>query len=135
MARLLRPDEVDAVWPDVADGLKSPIEDHGGDLTPGYLWQECRAGRAFLVINVDGDELTGACVLRPETWGDGHRLRCLSMFASGDWFPATDDLIRSIMRDCGTDKLIFDGRHGWGRFLERRGVHAREIRTLFEVTV
>lgn len=127
----LRSEQVDLLWPFIADGMALACERTGGDLTAGYLWQECRSGRAFLVVSQDGAAVNGASVWRFETWQTGTKLRCLSAWGEGMdlWRDAMRAHVAAMQREGGANGVVAEGREGWKRVFPQ----ARAIRTLYEL--
>lgn len=124
---------VDQVWQSVAQGLHHACMKTGGDCTASDLWQQCRAGTAFLVIAHDDSGIRAASVWRAETWATGHKLRCLALYGRGikDWFQDMEKTVKAIARDCGATALVTEGREGWKRLLP----NARKVRILYEETL
>lgn len=124
--------QVDQLWPIISEGLEKACRRTGGDLTSDYLWSECRAGRAFLLIACDDDRIIAAGVFRFEAWTSGRKLRVLSLYGTrmSEWLQHGLSVVRQMMRVGNADGLVFEGRPGWSRKLR-----ARELRRLFEVTL
>ncbi len=123
---------VDRVWPQISDRVDVACKKTGGDLTSGYLWQECRSGHAFLLIAHEGEEVSGESIWRFETWQSGPKFRCLS--GSGiekdDWFGLMRAKVEEMARMCGAS-LVYEGRKGWSRHNPK----ARVIRILYEEAI
>lgn len=133
MIRLAGPADVDRAWPLIAEGLREACERTGGDISPGYLWQECRAMRCFLLVANDEATITGASVWRPETWGGGEVLRCLAMYGREDDFRDLAEAALAVMKGCGATRVMFEGRKGWARSKAFEGLRMKEVRTLYEI--
>lgn len=105
---------VDQIFPQCEEFFQRSIDRGGGDdLTLGYLYSECRAGRAFLYVNVS-DKVTDAMIIRFE---NPEIARVLVFGGEGgiDWkseFPEFSRTIRNYAK-----KLVFSGRKGWERKL------------------
>lgn len=123
---------VDQVWPEVCEGFHKSLMKTGGDMTVGELWQECRAGRSFLVIAQD-QTIKAAAVWRPETWQTGTKLRCVALYGKGmpDWLPAMREKAAEIAKCCGATSFITEGRRGWERVFPK----AKVLRVLYEEPV
>jgi hypothetical protein len=121
---------VDEVFPKIVSGIERACSKGGGDLTAAYLWQECRASRAFLLIAVDG-EILGACIWRFETWAGKSVMKCLAAWGTrmAEWEPAMREKSETLARLGGAVKILADGRTGWAR----RYPKARVVRVLYEV--
>ena len=126
---LVRPEQVDGIWPYCRDGFQKALLKTGGDLTIGSLWTQCRAGDSFLVVAHD-EALKAAAIVRPEVWQTGTKLRVLALYGEGmgDWFDGIMDMGKRIAADCGANALIFDGREGWSKKFPK----ARKLRVLYE---
>lgn len=129
LTSLVQVQHVDGLWPHVKDGFQKALLKTGGDLALGSLWQQCRAGEAFLVV-VHDDGVMAAAIVRPELWATGNKLRVLALYGEGmgDWFQDIMDMGKRIAADCGANALIFEGRRGWSKKFPR----ARILRVLYE---
>jgi hypothetical protein len=127
----LRPEQVDLFWPMVGEGIAKAVEATGGDLTAGYLWQECRSGRAFLVISQEGARVECAWIFRFDTWASGVKLRCLAAWGENmdRWIEPMKAHVADMQRQGGANGVVSEGRDGWKRIFPK----GRVIRTLFEV--
>lgn len=107
---------VDQVWPKVKDGMRASCERSGNQLTAGWLWQECRSGRAILLAAHDGDDVFGAAVVQFQD--NGRMLRGLGFCGTrvDEWHPAMRALIREIMIDGGAERFIDEGPPGMKKF-------------------
>lgn len=121
--------QVDSVWPLVADGLERACRATGGELTADYLWGECRAGRAFLLVVADIG-IRAAAVLRFEQWSTGKKLRCLALYGTDmrDWLPQLTDAAKQLAKVGGATSLVSDGRKGWARLF-----NGKVLRQTYEV--
>lgn len=124
---------IDQVWPSIAEGMHRACMKTGGDCTAGDIWQQCRAGSAFLVIAHDEAGIHGASAWRPETWATGAKLRCLALYGRNmsGWISQMHETVKKIARDCGADSLVSEGRAGWAKIFPR----ARQVRVLYEETL
>ncbi len=124
---------VDRVWPQIAEKIDTAAKKTGGDLTAGYLWQECRSGHAFLIIAYTGTTVVGASIWRFETWQSGAKFRCLAAAGTdlGDWIEPMHEKVLEVARSGGAGGLVYEGREGWRRVRK----HARAIRTLYEEAI
>lgn len=121
---------VDRVWPDIAGTVDAAARKTGGDVTAGYLWQECRSGHAFLFIAHDGESIVGASVWRFETWQSGAKLRCLAGAGNGleNWIDPMREQVVTLAKAGGAASIVYEGREGWRRIRPK----AKAIRTLYE---
>lgn len=135
MISTVRPDQVDQVWPMIAEGMRRSCDKTGGELSAGYLWQECRAGHAFLVVAYDATEVLGAAVLRFETWPSGIRLRGLGLCGKNmkAWLPEMRAVAEQIGRAGGAVALVDKGSPALLRLLRRFDVPAKVLSTQYEV--
>ena len=102
MILTLRPEQVDVFWPMVADGIAESVAATGGDLTAGYLWQECRSGRTLMVISQNANRIECAWIFRTETWSSGTRLRCLAAWGENmaEWLEPMKAYVADLQRQC-----------------------------------
>lgn len=129
--RLLAPSEVDTIWPLITTGMQRSCDKTGGELSSGYLWQECRSGHAFLFIAIEEASLLGAAVVRFETWPNGTRLRGLGLCGKDMkrwWEPMKAEVVRRG-REGGAVAWVDLGRPGLRKYLK----NARILGTLYEV--
>ncbi len=121
---------VDQIWSAVGEGLHDACLKTGGDCTGSDLWQECRAGSAFLIVAHDDADIIAASVWRPETWATGHKFRCLSLYGRDikNWFNDMENSVKAVARSCGATALVTEGRDGWQRLRPK----ARKLRILYE---
>jgi hypothetical protein len=127
----LRPEQVDLFWPMVADGIGKACAEAGSDVSAGYLWQECRSGRMFLVIAQQGAKVECAWVFRFDTWASGIKLRCIAAGGEGmsHWLEDIKKHVGEMQRQGGANGVVADGRMGWQRVFP----DSRVVRTLIEV--
>jgi hypothetical protein len=130
--RLVALNEIDAVWPLIAEGMKAACRRSGDDLTPWFLLQSVRRGDALLFVAIAGGALKAALVCRPETWGERRVLRILAL-AGADvehWLPALS-AHREWTDALGVQSVVFEGRPGWRRVVKNACV----LRTTYEVKI
>lgn len=60
MIRLVRPEEVDDLWPFLAQGMDRACRKARSDRTAVEIYQACRVGAWFLHVAEEGNELLGA---------------------------------------------------------------------------
>lgn len=123
--------QVDGVWGAVSEGLERACRKTGGDINAHYLWSECRSGRAFLAVIMDGDQIKGASVWRFEDWSSGKKLRCLALYGVDlqSWLPEHMEFLSELAKAGGTTTLVSEGREGFAKLFPK----ARKLRTLYEV--
>jgi len=131
--KLLGPHEIDAIWPMISGGMQRSCDKTGGELSSGYLWQECRSGHAFLFIAWEETELLGAAVVRFETWPNGMRLRGLGLCGRDmkRWFGLMKAEVIQRGREGGAVAWIDLGRPGLRKYLK----DAKILGTLYEVAL
>lgn len=115
------PHEVDAVWPMVSAGFLKACKRSGeGDVTPGYLWQLCRSGNAYLLLVWDDAEIRMASVWQFRTSDDEPVFHNMMMFGTGmrDWARQAHQWINDLAKDNGAVWLTWSGRRGWLRFMK-----------------
>lgn len=123
--------DVDRVWTMVAEGLENACRETGGDITADYLWSECRAGAAFLVVIERGGDIAGASVWRFEKWSSGKKFRCLVLYGRNmsDWLAEHRRLTLRMARVGGANGIVAGGRKGW----ERLFPDAKVLKQIYEV--
>lgn len=124
--------EIDAVWPMITEGLGKSLQRSGGDMSLGSLYQQCGSGAARALIWIEGGAAKGACVVRPEVWEAGPRLRVLAMYgdAFAEWQGEGWAALHGLKLAFGAEAIIFEGRLGWAR----KAPGAKVIRALYEVS-
>jgi len=123
-------DQVDGVWPLIAEGVAAAALRTGGDTTPEYLWSECRSGRAFLIVVSREKEVLASSVWRFEAWQTGRKFKCLSLSGRhmSEWIDDLRAFVEKLARVGGANALVTEGRIGWGRKYK-----ARILRQLYEI--
>lgn len=131
---VISPHQIDQVWPFVSDGLNDACMVCGGDITAGDLWQQCRAGSAFLIVVYEDDAVQGACVWRPERWATGPKFRCLCLYGTGllTWVKPLREVVLQLMKDVGATALVTEGLEKWTPLFRRLCPNARRLRVLYE---
>lgn len=124
---------IDAIWPFLRDGFHRSVMKTGGDIETGDLWVQCRAGVAFLLVAIEGEQVRGASIWRAETWQTGRKLRCLALYGTGmsDWIQDMKELAARVARECGATALVSEGRPGWVKIFPE----AKVLRSLYEETL
>ncbi|MCP4410083.1 MAG: hypothetical protein GY807_20530 [Gammaproteobacteria bacterium] len=126
---IVSPNLVDQVWPDLANGMIKSCRNTGGSLTPGYLWQECRSGHAFLVVAYEDDKskLLGACIVRFQNEGDRKVLRGLGLCGTQLklWLEPMRKKVNEMAKQGGAVAFVDEGRMGMTRLIE--GAQIRRV--------
>lgn len=114
MIEIIQPQNVDVIWPDVAEMFAKCQQEHHGDCSVGDLWIMCRSGSAFLVIYHEDMAIKAASIWRPEHWTEGPVLRCVNLAGEdmSTWIDEGKKLLREVAIRCGSNAIIFDGRKG-----------------------
>jgi hypothetical protein len=131
IVRIVETGDVDKAWPKIAGGMQRSCDRTGGELSSGYLWQECRSGHAFLVLVHDETEIHGAAVVRFEYWPSGTRLRGLGLCGKNmkAWFGELRAFAMEMARRGGAVAIVDSGRPGLKKFVPE----AKPLSTLYEV--
>jgi hypothetical protein len=118
---------VDSVFPQIQAGLHKAAMRTGGDMTTADMWQQARAGVAFIFVAHEGDDIRGASLWRGETWSSGPKFRCLALYGKGfrDWI---EDMHQAVRTAAGGANLVAEGRPGWQPVFRK----AKVIRLLYE---
>lgn len=111
----LPPDEVEEVWHYIEPLVKGSCERSRSTFDADWLFKECEAGRAFLIIAADNTEYRGVCIVTPE--GDAMRGLALGGKRLAGWLPLLIGEIRNIMRHCGAKRFVDTGRPGLVRLI------------------
>lgn len=125
---------VDAAWPTVAPMLARCMEKTGDDLSTGELWQMCRSGNAFLILEGTPERIRMASVWQFQKWANGSVFRCIALAGEemAEWLPELTPFIEKIMREGGATRLVFEGRE-WAAHFRKLGRDARKLRSTFTV--
>ena len=109
---------IDSVWPTVSEGIEAACKKTGGDLTADYLWSECRAGRAFLVIVIEAGKIVAASVWEFQTWNNERVLCCLSLYGARmkEWLHLHKEFTEKMARTGGAVAIHAHAREGWEWF-------------------
>lgn len=106
--------EVDALWHVFADRLQVMLEDSGGDLSSGDLWQMCRSGNAFLVLIEQDGKIIAASIYQFQRWTARTVIRCLGLV--GDdmqaWAEPLVKFVEGMAKQGGATALVACGREG-----------------------
>ncbi len=123
---LASPDLTDAIWQHISEGMIKSCE--GTNITAGHLWQECRSGRAFLLVAWDEQQILGAAVVQFQDKG----LRGLGFTGNrvDEWFPQLKAEVVSLMRSGGVTQFIDSGRPG---MMRKYFPDAKIVGTTYEV--
>ena len=118
---------VDQVFPKLQAGFHKAAIKTGGDMTTADMWQQARAGAAFIFVAHDGDDIRGASLWRGETWQSGPKFRCLALYGvrMRDWI---EDMHEAVKIAAGGANLVAEGRPGWVPVFKK----AKVLRYLYE---
>lgn len=105
--------DVDNIFPKCVEYLQQSIDNGAGDLTVPYLLEECRSGRAFLIVDFAVEHII---VMRFEIKHGKSVARILAFGGSStgnfDW----NSEIKQLAEYCGqfgATSLVFSGREAW----------------------
>lgn len=129
---LIRGPHIDQIWPLIAEGLHNALLKTGGDISLGYLWSECAAGRAFLYV-YGTETADGAAIFRPETWLTGEKLRVLALYGDEQATVEFFDIAQKLKQAVGATSIVAEGRGGWLRHPTAKGKKVKKLRILYEV--
>lgn len=133
---VLKPGEVDEVWPHISGMMQSAFEQTEAAMSPADMWTLCRSGNAFLIVGIDEAKPVFASAWRFETWATGRVFRCLYLGGERmhEWFKDMHDLASRMAADGGTKRLVAEGRPGWARIAEKyTGKRTRKLWEMVEV--
>ncbi len=109
--------EVDHFWGAFSQRLQAMLDDAGGDLSSGDLWQMCRSGNAFLVLVENDGKLAAASIYQFQRWTQRTVLRCLGLV--GDdfraWAQPLVQFAEEMAKQGGATALVTSGREGLQR--------------------
>ncbi|TGR84612.1 hypothetical protein EN866_32925 [Mesorhizobium sp. M2D.F.Ca.ET.223.01.1.1] len=129
VARVLASD-VDKFWPHIAQGMHRSCVKSGGQLSAGYLWQECRGDRAFLYIVHDEDgRLHGSAVFAFREWPSGLRYVGLGLCGlnASDWFEILHNKVREDARMGGAVAIVDAARPGMRKFYKAKTIKMIQV--------
>ena len=117
--------QVDQVWPLLAERVKRCLAKVDADCTAADLWTQCREGRAFLMVAHDG-EIYGAVIWRFEHWLNGSVLKNIVTVGHDMrlWMDAMHDAGAELARNGGATRLVWSGRKGWARRFPQARQHS-----------
>ena len=123
---------VDAFWPHVAEGVHRSCVKSGGQLSAGYLWQECRTGNAVLYMVHDGDTLHGASIFAYRDWASGLRYVGLALCGRNakEWFEILHEKVREDARMGGAVAIVDAARPGMKKHYRSKAI--RTIQVVYE---
>lgn len=122
MIRLVQLDQVDTVWPLIAEGIKEACRRGRGSVNPDWLFGLCRRGEAYLFVYVEGDNIRAAYVCQVQDWPSGQVLNILVLCGEGweEWIP----LFRDFCATFNVKRVVFSGRKGLGSIKGARLLHS-----------
>jgi len=123
---------VDAFWPHVSEGVHRSCVKSGGQLSAGYLWQECRNGNAVLYMVHDGDTLHGASIFAYRDWASGLRYVGLALCGRNakEWFDILHEKVREDARMGGAVAIVDAARPGMKKHYRSKAI--RTIQVVYE---
>ena len=132
-ANLVRPQDVDGIWPLIAADVVKCLDKTPSYMTAGDLWVSCRSGAAYLFVAHDGADLKGAAIWK----FDGDKFVCLMLVGRdmNKWAVQLHDAAAQTARMGGATRLLATGRTGLGTALKRHFPTLKIIRHTFEVEV
>jgi hypothetical protein len=112
---IVHPSNVDDIWPHIAEGMMKSCRSTGNTITAGWLWQECRSGRAFLIAAYDNDILGAAVVQFVDS---GKAMEGLALYGKrcAEWWDMLSDTVKSIMRAGDCSMFTDTGRPGMAKY-------------------
>jgi hypothetical protein len=121
--------DVDKFWPHVAQGMQRSCVKSGGQLSAGYLWQECRGDRAFLYIVHDEGRLLGAAVFAFRDWPSGLRYVGLGLCGvnAKDWFEDLHNQVREDAKMGGAVAIVDAARPGMRKFYKAKAIKTIQV--------
>lgn len=163
MIRLIGLNEVDAIWPSIAEGMAACCKKSGGDITPDWLFMSCRRGDALLYVVektgrvlsegkitylepkgiaygstaewVEQKTLAGALIGQPQIWAEERVLR-VTAFCGADMETWLEELLHTrLLSQIGIGKVVFDGRAGFLPWLQELlgKERVRVVRQVYEL--
>lgn len=130
---------VDQFWPLIRDGMNRSCVKSGGQLSAGYLWQECRKGDANLYIVHDDvisgtESIKGAAIFGWREWANGLRYVGLGLCGknASEWFEQLHERAKQDGKAGGAVALIDAARPGLGAKFYRGNPAIRAIQVVYE---
>lgn len=124
-------EQIDTVWPHIQDDMKRACR-HGGNVTPSWLYQTCRAGQNFLfLIERDGSILASFVAAFIEDWPGGPVVKIVALGGRNlaDWVDELDAW--QWPRRFGIERYVFEGRAGLGKVFPR----AKQLYATYSIEV
>jgi hypothetical protein len=118
---------VDKIWPQLQEGMAKACKKGGGQYTEGWLHTIARKGDAYLVADMDGETVTSGIVCQEQNWSGRIVLNLLACCGKPYDSNAFIEFARATFK---VEKIIFEGRPGWGR---TPGV--RVVRHVYEMEI
>lgn len=130
----LRAADVDQFWPLFAEGMHRSCVKSGGQLSAGYLWQECRADRAFLYVVHEDNDILGAAVFAFREWPSGVRYQGFGLCGKDAtrWFDTLHEQAKIDGRMGGAVAMIDAPRPGLGRKYYKGRPGIKVIQVVYE---
>jgi hypothetical protein len=112
---IVHPNMVDVVWPHIGEGMAKSCRSTGNKITAGWLWQECRSGRAFLIAAYD-ETVLGAAIV--QFVDNGQALEGLGLCGTrcAEWWDDMTEAVKTIMRHGDCALFIDNGRPAMAKY-------------------
>jgi hypothetical protein len=115
---------VDAVWHHLREGMQEACRRGGGQFTEGWLHTLCRKGDAYLLADMEGNEVRAGIVCQEQNWSGRTVINVLA--ACGRDMAAW---IEPAIAMFPGKSIVFEGRQGWQKTVP--GV--KLVRCVFEI--
>ena len=103
---------VDKVWPQLQPYMVKACKKGGGQYTEGWLHTVCRRGEAYLVVDYEGTEIKAGVVCQEQNWSGRVVLNLLACGGKKYDRKAFTSFAKETL---GFDRVVYEGRPGWGR--------------------
>lgn len=107
-------EEVDKVWPLVADSFVKCLEKTPSYFSAGEAWQQCRSGSALLIVIHDEERVLCSSLWRFEPVCGRNAFNCILWTGerTNEWFELFVQFVTDVAKLGGADVLTGTGRIG-----------------------
>lgn len=125
---------VDAIWPHIAERVTRCLRKAPSEMSTGDFWSLCRSGNAFLIVALDGEDITAVTVWRFTAFG---YFECMMIEGrgAGEWLKPVLDCALKIADDHGLNGIVGIGRTGWAKLVKKHFPKAKIPRQMYTVEI
>lgn len=126
--RLIRPEEVESLWPLAAPRLAPALAVSEGETTLDLLLDRLMDGTDSRLVLVTEDDLVVTAAVLTMVEYPAKRV-CQISYAGGsrldEWCDNGLQAVEKLAKELGADAIYIQGRKGWVRRLQRHGYNER----------